>query len=314
MDPRSTPEPRTGPTPGRPRGDQSLGFFSPRAGGCVRPGQPARYGRRRAARRRGGGAEVGRGGGSAAGLRLCRCRTRSRGGEAGPATLRPLSQGPARGTRWGTQRGTRYSGSGSGSAAAGRTGRVARRRRAAKRVLRTGHRSPYGGGPLDLRLPLPRPATGPTGGHAPAGSADEEDAYSIMAADEIRVLAAGPVAGEVLVRGRLVDRRGQLLAGFRANDPHHVGQPRDRSGNPARSPAPTRRRPLEFLLCRSICLGARCADPVSQPESGHRCQRRRATGSTALRRDPRRRPGARRSSPRACPIIAVAACGNSIHC
>ncbi len=46
------------------------------------------------------------------------------------------------------------------------------------------------------------------------GAADEEDAYSIMAADEIRVLAAGPVAGEVLVRGRLVDRRGQLLAGF----------------------------------------------------------------------------------------------------
>ena len=35
-----------------------------------------------------------------------------------------------------------------------------------------------------------------------------------MAADEIRVLAAGPVAGEVLVRGRLVDRGGQLLAGF----------------------------------------------------------------------------------------------------
>ena len=46
------------------------------------------------------------------------------------------------------------------------------------------------------------------------GTADEEDAYSIMAADEIRVLAAGPVAGEVLVRGRLVDRGGQLLAGF----------------------------------------------------------------------------------------------------
>ena len=35
-----------------------------------------------------------------------------------------------------------------------------------------------------------------------------------MAADEIRVLAAGPVTGEVLVRGRLVDRGGQLLAGF----------------------------------------------------------------------------------------------------
>ena len=35
-----------------------------------------------------------------------------------------------------------------------------------------------------------------------------------MAADEIRVLAAGPVTGQVMVRGRLVDRSGQLLAGF----------------------------------------------------------------------------------------------------
>ncbi len=46
------------------------------------------------------------------------------------------------------------------------------------------------------------------------GAADEEDAYSIMAADEILVPAAGPVVGEVLVRGRLLDRGGQLLAGF----------------------------------------------------------------------------------------------------
>jgi alpha-mannosidase len=46
------------------------------------------------------------------------------------------------------------------------------------------------------------------------GAADEENAYSIMAADEIRVQAAGPVVGEVLVRGRLVDRSGHLLAGF----------------------------------------------------------------------------------------------------
>ena len=46
------------------------------------------------------------------------------------------------------------------------------------------------------------------------GAADEDQAYSIMAADEIRVLAAGPVQGTVEVRGRLVDRGGQLLAGF----------------------------------------------------------------------------------------------------
>ena len=46
------------------------------------------------------------------------------------------------------------------------------------------------------------------------GSSGDEEAYSIMAADEIRVLAAGPVQGEVLVRGRLLDRSGELVAGF----------------------------------------------------------------------------------------------------
>ncbi len=46
------------------------------------------------------------------------------------------------------------------------------------------------------------------------GTAIDEEAYSIMAADEIRVLAADLVQGEVLVRGRLLDRSAQLLAGF----------------------------------------------------------------------------------------------------
>ncbi len=46
------------------------------------------------------------------------------------------------------------------------------------------------------------------------GTADDETAYTIMAADEIRVLSAGPVLGEVLVRGRLVDRGGHAVAGF----------------------------------------------------------------------------------------------------
>ena len=46
------------------------------------------------------------------------------------------------------------------------------------------------------------------------GMADAEGVYSTMAADEVRVLAAGPLTGEVLVRGRLLDRGGQLLAGF----------------------------------------------------------------------------------------------------
>jgi len=46
------------------------------------------------------------------------------------------------------------------------------------------------------------------------GAAGDEDAYSIMAADEIRVPSAGPLAGEVVVRGRLVDRSAQVVAGF----------------------------------------------------------------------------------------------------
>ncbi|MGD0899097.1 MAG: hypothetical protein ABR915_14760, partial [Thermoguttaceae bacterium] len=47
----------------------------------------------------------------------------------------------------------------------------------------------------------------------PAG--DAEDAYSIMAADEIAVTSPGPVLGETMVRGRLMDRRGRRVAGFR---------------------------------------------------------------------------------------------------
>jgi alpha-mannosidase len=44
---------------------------------------------------------------------------------------------------------------------------------------------------------------------------EEEDAYSVMAADEVRVIQAGPLIGEVAVRGRLMDRAGQPLADFR---------------------------------------------------------------------------------------------------
>jgi alpha-mannosidase len=44
---------------------------------------------------------------------------------------------------------------------------------------------------------------------------EENDAYTIMAADEIRMVDSGPVVGEVAVRGRLVDRTGQVAAEFR---------------------------------------------------------------------------------------------------
>ncbi len=46
-----------------------------------------------------------------------------------------------------------------------------------------------------------------------AGAADEA-AYSIMAADEVKIVSAGPVLGEVAVRGRLMARDGPRLAGF----------------------------------------------------------------------------------------------------
>jgi len=57
---------------------------------------------------------------------------------------------------------------------------------------------------LALRIPL-------HGDPDPGG----DENYTIMAADEIAVAAAGPVVGEVLVCGRLVDREGQRVAGFR---------------------------------------------------------------------------------------------------
>ncbi|MGO8688523.1 MAG: hypothetical protein ACLQLG_02730 [Thermoguttaceae bacterium] len=46
-----------------------------------------------------------------------------------------------------------------------------------------------------------------------AGAADEA-AYSVMAADEVKIISAGPVLGEVTVRGRLMARDGPRLAGF----------------------------------------------------------------------------------------------------
>ena len=49
----------------------------------------------------------------------------------------------------------------------------------------------------------------------PGAVGDEDDAYSIMAADEILVTVPGPVLGEVVVRGRLLDHSAQRLAGFR---------------------------------------------------------------------------------------------------
>ena len=47
------------------------------------------------------------------------------------------------------------------------------------------------------------------------GDGEDENAYSVMAADDVRVVQAGPIVGEVAVRGRLMDRGDQLLAEYR---------------------------------------------------------------------------------------------------
>ena len=55
---------------------------------------------------------------------------------------------------------------------------------------------------IALRLP---------GGGKPAG----DQHYSVMAADELTVTSAGPLLGEIQSRGRIMDREGHRVAGFR---------------------------------------------------------------------------------------------------
>jgi len=52
------------------------------------------------------------------------------------------------------------------------------------------------------------------GAEGAAAGNDPENQYSVMAAEEIVITEAGPMVGEVVARGRLVDRRGQRLAGY----------------------------------------------------------------------------------------------------
>ena len=47
------------------------------------------------------------------------------------------------------------------------------------------------------------------------GEPGDEANYSIMAADRIDVTSAGPALGEIVCRGRLLDREGRRVAGFR---------------------------------------------------------------------------------------------------
>ena len=147
------------------------------------------------------------------------------------------------------------------------------------------------------------------------GTTDAEDAYSIMAADEIRVLAAGPVTGEVVVRGRLVDRSGQLLAGFqqttrvtwgsRVIEVEIVLDPqRQLDADPWNSYYAAR-----FAWGQDApSLYRSMNQAVVATEARNWNHRTSIERSAAARRD------ARRSSRPACPIIVASACGNSIRC
>ena len=61
-----------------------------------------------------------------------------------------------------------------------------------------------------IALRLPASAKPPDGW----GGEDGESQYTVMAADEISVTSPGPIVGEIVTRGRLLDRRGKLMAGF----------------------------------------------------------------------------------------------------
>ena len=63
---------------------------------------------------------------------------------------------------------------------------------------------------IALRMPGPTVQLARYGGTKKT----EEQDYSVMAADEVRVDAPGPTLGRITSRGRLVDREGKRLAGF----------------------------------------------------------------------------------------------------
>ena len=68
------------------------------------------------------------------------------------------------------------------------------------------------GNRLAGQIALRMPASGRRDAFAEAGS--DED-YSVMALDELSIESPGPVLGKIVTRGRLMDRQGRRLAGFR---------------------------------------------------------------------------------------------------
>ena len=146
-----------------------------------------------------------------------------------------------------------------------------------------------------------------------AGEGDEA-AYSIMAADEVQIVSAGPVLGEVVVRGRLMSRDGLRLAGFRQTTRVWRGSrviellielepERMPEADPWNSYYAARFAWLDptAKLYRSVNMATVPTEAV-QLESPHFIDvRTEKTRTTLLGR-------------RACPIIAAAARGSSIRC
>jgi alpha-mannosidase len=80
-------------------------------------------------------------------------------------------------------------------------------------AIRAIHDHKTRGNRLAQQIALRMPGEGPLAQNA-WGEEDHEREYSIMAADEVKILEAGPALGRIASRGRLVDREGKRLAGF----------------------------------------------------------------------------------------------------
>ena len=118
--------------------------------------------------------------------------------------------------------------------------------------------------------------------------------YSIMAADELTVTSAGPALGEIVCRGRLMDRDGRRLAGFRQTTRARRGSriiEIDIELDADRQPGPNpwdSYYALRFawkdetaVLCRSVHLAGEPTD-LTQFESPHFVDIRRGKQRTTL--------------------------------
>ena len=111
--------------------------------------------------------------------------------------------------------------------------------------------------------------------------------YSIMSAEEIRITSPGPVFGEIVCSGKITDREGRRIAGFRQAT-RAWRQPSAGIENRTRRRPPTRPKSLELILRLPICLERRNQQSLSQRESDDAVHRVDALGIAAFYRHPQR--------------------------